>query len=372
MEKLKVAVWGTGGISSIAVRCLADRRDVEVVGVWAHAETAGDKIGTDAGLLYGDKPIGVTISGEEAEVMALQPDCAFVGLNPQDNEGVVIPLFERLLAAGINVVGTSSANLMYPPAYPIAASRERLEKAAAKGGASLYISGIDPGFAADQFICTLLTCVNTIKSVRIQELFMYDTYPDEMMMKYAFGFGMPMDFEPKMSEGGMQRYTWGPPVEYVAAALGYKLDDVRETYERRKTDRDLQVAMGMIPAGTVGAVRFETIGVVEGREAIIIEHVNRMDKELAPEWSIGPRDGTYRVIIEGDPNMSCEMYLGANNQTAGYEGMVVTCMRAANAIPYVCNAAPGLLSSMDLPLTLPTDAFRSDNTVPQMKGYGGN
>jgi hypothetical protein len=41
--------------------------------------------------------------------------------------------------------------------------------------------------------------------------------------------------------------------------------------------------------------------------------------------------------------------------TAG--GMVATAMRVVNAVPYVVAAPSGLLSSLDLPLTLPRAAF---------------
>ena len=48
----------------------------------------------------------------------------------------------------------------------------------------------------------------------------------------------------------------------------------------------------MIEAGTVGGVRFETIGVVDGRDAIVIEHVNRMAPDDArtgrPHRATGP------------------------------------------------------------------------------------
>jgi hypothetical protein len=37
--------------------------------------------------------------------------------------------------------------------------------------------------------------------------------------------------------------------------------------------------------------------------------------------------------------------------------MLATAMRVVNAIPEVCRAAPGLVSSADLPLTLPVGAF---------------
>ena len=37
--------------------------------------------------------------------------------------------------------------------------------------------------------------------------------------------------------------------------------------------------------------------------------------------------------------------------------MVATAMRVVNAVPYVVAAQPGLLSSVDLPLTIPRGAF---------------
>jgi len=37
--------------------------------------------------------------------------------------------------------------------------------------------------------------------------------------------------------------------------------------------------------------------------------------------------------------------------------MVATAMRVVNAVPYVVAAEPGLLSSVDLPLTIPKGAF---------------
>ena len=43
--------------------------------------------------------------------------------------------------------------------------------------------------------------------------------------------------------------------------------------------------------------------------------------------------------------------------TSGAGAMVATAMRVVNAVPYVVDAQPGLLSSVDLPLTIPRDAF---------------
>ena len=44
--QLNVAVWGTGGVGSHAIRAIARRPDLNLVGVWVHSP---EKVGTDAG-----------------------------------------------------------------------------------------------------------------------------------------------------------------------------------------------------------------------------------------------------------------------------------------------------------------------------------
>ncbi len=209
-----------------------------------------------------------------------------------------------------------------------------------------------------KFLLTMLTMSKSVQSTRVQEIFTYAGYPVEFVMHEVFGFGKPLDHTPLMAFDGSQLGTWGPPVRMVADAMGVELDGIRETFEVAPTPRRLDVAYGTIPAGTVGAVRFETIGVVDGRDAIVIEHVNRMALDLAPGWPTSARDGTYRIEITGEPDMQCDFTVG-QPETFSPDGMLATTMRIVNAIPAVCAASPGLVSSLDLPITLPVGAFRA-------------
>src|SRR3954452_197116 len=179
-----------------------------------------------------------------------------------------------------------------------------------------------------------MTMSDTVSSVRTQEIFLYDDFPVAFVMFEVFGFGKPMEHQAIMAMPGVQSGTWGPPVRMIADRLGVELDEIRETYEKAVTARTLEVAAGTIEAGTVGAVRFETIGVVNGRDAIIIEHVNRMAPDLAPEWPTAERDGTYRIMIDGAPTLICELQLGTA-ATFSLDGMLATTMRVVNAIPFV-------------------------------------
>jgi len=109
----------------------------------------------------------------------------------------------------------------------------------------------------------------------------------------------------------------------------------------------------------------QAIGVVDDRDAIVIEHVTRLAHDVAPDWPTGVGDLSYRVMITGDPDIDCTMAAtlrdpkraGIAGMTSGAGAMVATAMRVLNAVPYVVAAQPGLLSSVDLPLTIPRNAF---------------
>jgi hypothetical protein len=348
----RVVGWSTGGVGQLAIRAIARRPDLDLVGVWVHSE---EKDGVDAGTLAGIDPVGVPATTDADALLALAPDCVCYSASGEAMDAAAVPEMARMLEAGINVVTVSTPGLVHPPGYA-PEWREQLEAAAATGSSTLYASGIEPGFAGDQLPLTLLTMSDTVRSVRTQEIFRYDGYPVTFVMFEVFGFGKPMEHQAIMAMPGVQSGTWGPPVRMIADRLGVELDEIRETYEKVVTPRTLEVAAGTIPAGTVGAVRFETIGVVQGRDAIVIEHVNRMAGDLAPEWPTAARDGTYRIMVEGNPDLTCELTVG-QPETASDDGMVATAMRMVNAIPYVCDAPAGLASSLDLPLTTPKHAF---------------
>ena len=144
----------------------------------------------------------------------------------------------------------------------------------------------------------------------------------------------------------------------MAEGLGAEVEEIRGSLDRRLTNRDIDVAFGTIKAGTCGAVCTRAAGVVDGREAIVIVHIIRMARDVAPDWLSSECDATYRVDIEGDPDIHCSMTLGeAEGHGAGRGAMAATAMRVVNAIPYVVEAPAGLLSSLDLPMTLPRYAL---------------
>ncbi len=353
MEKIRVVVIGTGNVSSYAIGAFARKEGYELVGVWAHAETAGADIGKDAGYIRfaGGMQTGVTVTGDMDELIALQPDCAFIGVNGPNLEDIAVPIAEKFLLAGINVVGTSLSTMISPDTYLDQSRMDIIRKACEKGQSSFFMSGIHPGFSCDYLVSTLLSVADCVDSVRAIEICDYSMAPNEFEMKTGRGFGMSPDFVAVCENPMFMRATWGPCVDLIAKSLGYEVEEYKTNYEKALTDHDLPVGYGTIPAGTVGAVRLSITGVINGKDAITVGAVNRMGADVAPEWEFAP-GMVYRITIKGAPNLNCDF--SANDQAWGYS---MVCMRALNAIPQVVKAAPGVLTALDLYNTATINAF---------------
>jgi 2,4-diaminopentanoate dehydrogenase len=362
--KQRVVVWSTGGIGSISIHAIQRRPDIELVGVWVHSP---DKVGKDAGELANGEPIGLAATDDADALIALKPECVIYAASGPERDALAIPDYVKLLEAGINVVTTSTTHLVNPHTYEPAEWRDQLAAAAKQGQATLYASGIEPGFAADYLPLVLSTQSSSIEKIHAYEFGLYDDYAVADIMINGMGFGQPLDFEPFINIPGAVAGEWQGQIRMIAEALGVEVEEVRGKVDRQVTNRDLDVAMGTLKAGTCGAVRMQAIGVVGGREAIVIEHVTRMAHDVAPDWPTGIGDLSYRVVITGDPDIDCTLAAtlkdphraGIAGMTSGAGAMVATAMRVLNAVPYVVAAEPGLVSSLDLPLTIPKNAFVS-------------
>lgn len=353
--KTRVVVWSTGGVGSIAIDAIRRRPDLELVGAWVHSPA---KVGRDAGELAGGAALGIAATDDADALIGLRPDCVVYAASGPDRDAGAVPDYLRLLQAGINVVSTTSTSLVYPPSYFHPEWRRQLESAAEAGNASFYASGIFPGFASDQLALVLSTQSKAIRTVKVSEIALNDHYPVAEVMMDGMGFGRPLDFEPMLSTPGFVEMAWGAPLHLMATGLGVEVQEIWGSLDRSLTHRDIDVAFGTIGAGTCGAVRTRAVGTVDGREAIVLEHVIRMARDVAPDWPSSECDATYRVDIDGDPDIHCTMTVGdTEGHGAGRGAMAATAMRVVNAVPYVVTAAPGLLSSLDLPMTLPRHAI---------------
>lgn len=346
--KTKVIIWGTGFVGKAVLRDLLGHSAYEVVGVIVNDPA---KDGVDAGTLAGLPPTGVIATRDAAKVLA-QPADAVAYFGPSALYAAInLENLSAALRSGKNVVETTMGAFQNPKLVP-EAMRKPIEDACQAGGTSFFSGGIDPGFGNDLLPLTLLGLCGRVDSVRATEFLDAGTYPDQESLE-ALGLQSSLDDAPLLGNKGLMTGIWGGPLYMIAEALGVEVEETRENYERWAAPETVEFAMGRVEAGRCAAHRIELQGIVGGEPRIIIDHVHRLYPEAAPDWPRPKSDPTHanRVEIIGSPNIVQETVIAdafTGDGNAG--GCLSTGMRAVNAIPTVCAAKPGILSTLDLPL----------------------
>ncbi|WP_040510909.1 NAD(P)H-dependent amine dehydrogenase family protein [Gordonia soli] len=346
----RTVVWGTGNVGQAAIHAVNTHPALELSAVVVHNP---EKVGRDAGALAGlDVDLGVAAVDRIDDVLADADAVVYAAsgdIRPDDALADIV----RAVAAGAIVV-TPSLYALYDHRSAPPEVRDPVLDAVARGGGSLFVSGIDPGWGNDILPALASGLGSRIDGIRCQEIFDYTTYDQPDSVRYLVGMGQPMDYEPPMVAAGVPSMVWGGQVRLIARALGVELDEIRETLERRPLEADVSTAsMGLFEAGTQGAIRFEVQGIVGGDPLIVIEHVTRIHAFCAADWPTPADggDGAHRVIIEGLPRIeiTVEATDDAGNRAGG--GNATAVGRLVNAIPWLAVAEPGIYDGLEVPLS---------------------
>jgi hypothetical protein len=345
---IRVAHIGTGNVGRLALTALISNPQFELTGVSVSSDA---KVGKDAGELAGvDVSTGVTATKGLDDVLATQPDCAVYCAMGDTRLPDAMEDVRRILATGVNVVGSTPGVLQYPWGVMPDKYIARMEEAARQGQSSLFINGVDPGFANDLIPFAIASTCTSIEQVRCMEIADYATYDGAEVMFDVMGFGKPLDEVPMLLQPGVLSIAWGAAIAELAAGLGITVDKITESFVREPAPEAFDVAAGHIPKGGVAALQFEIRGMVNGRAAIVIEHITRLRDDLRPDW---PRPaqpgGSYRVEITGEPSYTVDICPTSRRGDHNHAAIVAAAGRIVNAIPAVVAAPPGIRTTLDLP-----------------------
>ncbi len=343
----RVVAWSTGNVGRHAIAGIDARPDLELVGLWV---SNPDKVGKDAGELAGlGRRLGVIATNDVDELLALKPDVVVHTAMADNRLMEALADMERILRAGVNVVSSGPVFLQYPFGVVDDSMIDPVRTAAIDGGVSLFVNGVDPGFANDALPLVLTGISERIDEVRVSEVLNYNTYNQPMVIFDIMGFGRPMDEVPLILQPGVLTTAWGSVVRQLAAGLDVELDSVDEWYERLPATEMFEVDAGTIEKGTVGALHFEVRGIRNGKVVIVLEHVTRLHDALGPDWPQPAGHGCYRVQISGEPNYTLDLQLMGSDGDPNTAGLKATAMRLVNAVPAVVEGPAGLLTALDLP-----------------------
>ena len=346
---IRVAQIGTGNVGGYALRSLIDNPDYELTAVWV---SSASKAGKDAAELVGlDTKTGIKATNDLDEVLATKPDCAVYTAMADNRLMEALEDYRRILSAGVNVVGSGPVFLQWPWQVIPDEMIRPIEDAAREGKSSIFVNGIDPGFANDLVPLALMGTCQSIEQVRCMEIVNYATYDSATVMFDVMGFGKPMDEIPMLLQPGVLSIGWGSVVRQLAAGLGVELDGLEEIYVREPAPDSFDISSGHIAKGTAAALRFEVMGMVNGAPVIVLEHITRLRDDLCPQWPRPAQEGgNYRIEVTGEPCYALDLCLSSPNGDHNHAGVLATAMRIVNAIPAVVAAEPGIRTTLDLPL----------------------
>ena len=332
-DLIRVLVLGTGQMGSGVARVVLEKKGLKLAGAFGRrAERAGLDIGQAIGL---GRELGMALAADLDTAIkqanphiAIQTTCSTV----DDAMGEITALVER----GIHVI--SIAEEMAYPAHRAPLAAEELQRLAAANGVAILGTGINPGFVLDTLIVTLTgicAAVESIKAVRVNDL---SPYGPSVLKSQGVGL-TEAAFCEAVDNGSVVGHIGFPEsICLIAAALGWKIERIEESREPIISTVRRETAIATVEPGQAAGCLHQAVAYREGTAAITLVHPQQVLPELE---GIATGD---TIEIHGTPDIR----LSGSPEIPGGIGTVAI---AVNAIPRVLNAAPGLHTMLDLPVT---------------------
>lgn len=334
---IRVIQWATGSMGKACLRAVLDDDRFELVGLFVYGAA---KAGKDAGEIARRTETGVKATQSIDEILGLEADvvlhCPRLS-TPYDGHDADV---RRLLESGKSVI---SINNYFDPRALGVAYAAGLEASAIAGSATLAGTGVNPGWVAERMAANAVALCLSHRNIAAREIIDCTSIPSPDYVFGALGFGS----QPEAIDliGGTLAKTFDAMfaqcVQGLADRIGLKLDGFESDHRLKLAARDLEVAAGRIPEGSVAATTWRVHGLVAGERRITHE-VNWIMDPTDPAFAGKPH---WEIEVNGLPGLRLAMDLvdtapeGIRTKPEQFAvaGMVM------NAIPRVVAAPSGLM-----------------------------
>jgi 4-hydroxy-tetrahydrodipicolinate reductase len=357
-QSYRVVQWATGNTGQRALREVIRDRSLDLVGVLVYDS---GKDGTDAGQLCGEGPTGVTATTNRDAILQLETDCCIympratgrgqtrAGLTEDELVEDVV----ALLGKGTNIVTTCS-DLFARGVRLSGPNRARVLEGCEKGNASVWASGSDPGFITETLPLALLSVQRRVELIEIEEFGDLSRRPSPHMVMEQMRFGKPLaEFDPDRRKNHLFG-EYQPPLSVLADLAGFQIDEWTAEGGVAAAMRDLTIVASEIKAGTAAAQRVVVQGRSDGIDRVRFTQYGFVAMDVEPDWGLQPTG--WRVRVHGDAPFDVSLPFPVPLEDLGAYVPAFNANGPVNAVPYVCAAPPGLLTTVDLPHMLPRGA----------------
>jgi 4-hydroxy-tetrahydrodipicolinate reductase len=223
----------------------------------------------------------------------------------------------------------------------------------------VHSTGSSPGFITEAVPLVLTSIQRKLSALAIDEYADLSQRNSPDLLFHVIGFGREAGpFEQFRAD--YLRSSFGPSLQLVADAIGLPLDSVEASGELAMASRETKIAAGTLTAGTVAAQRITVSGIRAGVELIRFCATWYCTTDLDPAWDV--LETGWHVSVEGDAPLEVTLRMPIPLDRMADISPAYTANRAVNAVPFVCAAAPGIRTTLDLPQVITTLTREADSS----------
>jgi hypothetical protein len=224
--------------------------------------------------------------------------------------------------------------------------RDRLEAACQKGGSSLYISGISPGWINSLGVALTAVC-RKVEAVEVYETANCTTYESAETWT-AMGMGAPTVTPEVLATARAWLLSFYDAVQRMAVALEIKLDDLEFFCEYATASERVDLGWFVMEKDTNAAVRAGWNGKVGDKTVVKFQLCWYLTKKLNQNWEFDYEQ--YHLVVKGEPGVDVQMKFLPPEHWGNHEWDTMTAMPPVNSIFDVAAARPGILALKDVGL----------------------
>jgi hypothetical protein len=320
MKKIKVIQFGLGPIGIESLKLAAEQSWLEITG---GVDIDPAKVGRSLGELTGVTALGsvrVYPTLEDLFRAVGQPDMVLhtAGSSAAASFVQVRPALER----GVSVASTCE-ELIFPQLKTpdLAGEYDRLCQ---RTGARIAGTGVNPGFVMDILPICLTGVSRDVTSIYVERVVNASTRRQPLQAKIGSGQD-PDEFRARFAAGKAGHAGFQQSVALLAHAMGWKLDEIRETCSPVvATSRVVTRFFDVAPGQNLG-IHQTCVGLSQGETKIRLDLQMYLDAPL-------PHDA---IVVKGRP----ELNLVLNGGVAGDDATVASLI---NIVPRLLAGAPGV------------------------------
>lgn len=328
MKKTKVVQFGLGPIGIESLKLAAEQSWLEITG---GVDIDPAKLGRTLGELTGSARLSAARVFPSLDALfesAGEPDIILhtAGSSAATSFAQVKPALTR----GISVASTCEELIF--PAWKTPELTSEFDELCQRSGARIAATGVNPGFVMDILPICLTGVSREVRSIYVERV--VDASSRRQPLQAKIGSGQnPDDFRAKFAAGKAGHAGFQQSVALLAHAMGWKLDEIRETCEPVvATSRVVTRFFDVAPGQSVG-IHQKCVGLCGGETKIKLDLQMYLDAPL-------PHDA---VVIHGRPGLN----LVLNGGVAGDDATVAALI---NIIPRLLAARPGVRLMTELPV----------------------